>query len=183
MRSDAKRGGHSVGEASRASVRIELCQSPLHAYFCHDGVAGFDPDRTVWHYVELQVVLNANEAILTTESLSENCGCANALVPSSVSFLLFVSVDCDGSGDGVRNLDLGASLVGLELEPHLLRWGAAQLKRVVQVSGEEARETRHARLTSVETVPHMVHHAVQSIIEACCIIQDVDGLDTAVHGV
>ena len=38
-------------------------------------------------------------------------------------------------------------------------------------------------MTSIEAIPDMVHHAVQCVIEACLLIQDVDWLDTPVVGV
>jgi hypothetical protein len=54
---------------------------------------------------------------------------------------------------------------------------------VVFSSLQLAWEARKTKLTSIEAIPDMVHHAVQCVIEACFLIQDVDRLDAPIVGI
>lgn len=74
-------------------------------------------------------------------------------------------------------------MVGSQREAQPSRWCACHSDCVITVCFDLGWEPREALLASVEAIPDMVHHAVESVRVASCVVGDDDRLDTPVIGV
>ena len=116
-------------------------------------------------------------------SLLERRGTTELFVPLGVLLGYVVGEHGHRAGHWIVDSDLDSAHVGVQLEAHFLGRRARDLDRVVVVRREQPGEARHAQLTCVEAVPDVVHHAVERVVEADVLVQDVDWLDASVHAV
>lgn len=131
--------------------------------------------------VELKEVFNTDVAVFTTALVLSELGMtAQIFIPRSVGHLNAISKDSLRASIGVWDLYLDCSDVGAKDEPHRVSWSASELHSVVSKSLNLDGEARETLLSSVESVPHVVHHRVDLVLVTSHFVGDVHWLDRAV---
>lgn len=138
-------------------------------------------DLASWLNPELKVVVNADKTVLSTAlGFGQDGGGLDGVIVDIGFFFRSIGEDGNGTGDWVGDLDLRATNASVKVEPHLLGRCCAEVKGVVLLRGQSNREAGHAALSSVESIPNVVHHCVDGVVEASFFIEKEDRLDSTV---
>ena len=110
------------------------------------------------------------------------------IIPGVISHtnVIFVGIELSNlirASRRVRNTDLSATTAGIEAKTDLFRHSATELEIVVLTCQQGGRETRHPLLASVESIPDMVHHSVQGVVEAGLLVLEEHRLNGTIPSI
>lgn len=166
---NAKGSGHTVSEFRGTSISIESSQSPFDSHVSQDGISRFDFKRAVRSDVHIQVVLDSNKSVFSTSfSFRKYCRCSYRFIPSVN--LYYLSIDEDFVGSTLRVLDsefdTSSSHAFTEVELLFTRGSTSVFNGVCLVSLDLSDESSSSLLTSVDTVPTVIHIVVELVHES-----------------
>lgn len=183
---NSKGSSHAVSEFGGTSISIESSQSPFDSHVSQDGISRFDFKCAVRSDVHIQVVLNSNKSVFSTSFIfSKYCRFSYSCIPSVNLYYLSIDVDFVGSTLRVLNseFDTSSSHAFTEVEPLFTRGSTSVFNGVFLVSLDLSDESSSSLLTSVDTVPTVIHIVVEFVRKSCVVVLDVDWLHRAVHSV
>ena len=172
---------HPVHEIVNAISRVEFLQGPVETHTDHDSVLGDNSDLTLWHDVELKEILDTDISVLSaTCRLGQLTVSARIWVPLSVRNIDTICLHSVRSSVGIWDPDFDAADVSLELESEVVCGRARKVQRVVAEGLDLNGESGESLLSSVEAVPHVVHHTVHRVHVASLWVRERHGLDRAI---
>lgn len=182
---DAERASNSVHKLSGTTVIEELIDSPFHSNHGLNSVSGRDVNLAALGEVELEDVFDTNISVFTTETSFDLSIHAYSFVPLVHVDSLSVHNDLSRLSTWIGNSDnqLHGVILGCH-RVHLLLWRRSSVYNIICSSfwqvykNWEAAETC---LSSIETVPDMVHETIDFITDSSALQLRIHRLNRAIQ--